>query len=261
MIGTGLPAPRRALAALPLLLAFLGSHLAAQEPTALSVSPALPTTDDALLLVLSGFGCAPQLAAPQRGGETILWSGSSVQCIHATYWRTEAKLEPLPAGAHRAQVVVDGQVAAELDFGVRLASQVLLLHGGRFRATLSWQNPYGPGGGQAQAVGISDQAGYFWFGGPRNPEVTLKVLDGRAINGRFWVFASSLTTVDFDLVVFDIGDGTCLANHDPQSALSSRSSRAAPSHPAHCPQRRYQQARNRNRNFFDFQAFLDPGEQ
>jgi len=87
----------------------------------------------------------------------------------------------------------------------------------------------------------------------------MKVLDGRGINGRFWVFVSSLTTVDFTLVVFDLGDGTCLAFHDPESvAPEGRSRQVAGSHPAHCPERTYHQAPNRNRNFFDFQAFSDP---
>ncbi len=249
------PGARRSwIGALALLIALAASTLSAQEPIALNVSPALPTNDDALLLRLSGFGCAPQLAAPLWNGDTIAWAGTSVQCFDATYWRSEAKLAPLPAGTYRARVIVDGQVAAQLDFTVRAASETLLLHGGRFRAVLQWQNPYGPGGGAARAVAVSDLSGYFWFGGPANPEVTVKVLDGRAINGQFWVFVSSLTTVAFDLGIFDIGDGSCLATHDPESvAVAGRI--VGESHPAHCPERRYQQTAQRNRNFFDFQAF------
>jgi len=259
MISPATSTPRPALA-LALLAALAATPIAAQEPTALSVSPALPTSEDTLLLRLTGFGCAPQLQPPARTDQTIEWRGTSVQCIHATYWRSDAKLAPLPAGTYHARAVVDGQEVASVDFTVRPASETLLLHGGRFRAHLHWQNPYGPGGGVAQAVALSDVAGFFWFGSPANPEVTVKVLDGRGINGRFWVFVSSLTTVDFGLSVFDIGDGTCLANHDPQSAAAPPSSSplVAESHPVHCPERTYHQGPNRNRNFFDFQAFTGP---
>ncbi len=64
-------------------------------------------------------------------------------------------------------------------------------------------------GGQAAAgVEISDQSGYFWFFGSSNMEVTVKVLDGRPVNGHFWLFAASMTTEPFVLALTDT-QGTC----------------------------------------------------
>jgi hypothetical protein len=259
MIRTATSAPGKALAALTLLTALAASPIRAQEPTELTVSPAVPTTEDVLLLRLSGFGCAPQLEPPVRSGEAIAWSGTSVQCIHPVYWRSEARLEPLPAGTYQARAAVDGEVVAQLEFTVRPPSETLLLHGGRFRAVLLWTNPHDGLIRLARAVSVSDFAGYFWFGGPNNPEVALKLLDGRSLNRNYWVMASSLTTLKFDLIVTDIGDGTCLALHAlAPTAPAGRSPLVADSHPPNCPERRYHQAPNRNRNFFDFQAFTDP---
>ena len=45
----------------------------------------------------------------------------------------------------------------------------------------------------ATAVKLSEQAGYFWFFDPDNVEVTVKVIDGRAINGHYWLFIEGMT--------------------------------------------------------------------
>jgi hypothetical protein len=36
-----------------------------------------------------------------------------------------------------------------------------------------------------------------------NPEVLVKILDGRAVNGRFWLFYGSLTDVEYTVTVTD----------------------------------------------------------
>jgi hypothetical protein len=75
----------------------------------------------------------------------------------------------------------------------------------RFEARVSWA----AGGDAGDGIPLSGTAetGYFWFFEPSNVEVAVKVLDGRAINGRFWVFAGSLTDLAYDLAVFDRATG------------------------------------------------------
>ena len=46
------------------------------------------------------------------------------------------------------------------------------------------------------------------FFGPNNWEVLLKVLDARALNGRFWVFYAAATNVEFTVRVTDTSCGT-----------------------------------------------------
>lgn len=80
------------------------------------------------------------------------------------------------------------------------------LQGGRFRVEAS----YNRGTGApltAAAEPLSDAAGYFWFSRPSNPEIAVKVLDGRAVNGHWWVFYGGLTDAGFTLSVVDTATG------------------------------------------------------
>ena len=83
----------------------------------------------------------------------------------------------------------------------------LCLLGGRFVVVLAAADPRSGAVGIGQALVKSDLFGYFSIpaltGNPTNPEVFLKMLDARALNGKFWVFIGGLT--DFELLV-RIGD-------------------------------------------------------
>jgi hypothetical protein len=50
----------------------------------------------------------------------------------------------------------------------------------------------------------------------------IKVLDGRAINGRFWVFYGALSDVDYTLTVTDTQTGQQKTYHNPRGTLASR---------------------------------------
>ncbi len=50
---------------------------------------------------------------------------------------------------------------------------------------------------------LRDSYGAFWIYGDDNPEVSLKVLDGCGINGKFWVFAGGMTERSFLLYIKD----------------------------------------------------------
>ena len=77
----------------------------------------------------------------------------------------------------------------------------LCFEGGRFRATAFWKTAGGDG--QALALPVAADTGYFWFFSPDNLEVNIKVLNGCGVNGRFWVFVSGLTNVEVDVFVED----------------------------------------------------------
>jgi hypothetical protein len=47
------------------------------------------------------------------------------------------------------------------------------------------------------------EAGYFWFFDANNVDLTVRVLDARFINGKFWVFAAALTNGEYTLQVVD----------------------------------------------------------
>lgn len=82
----------------------------------------------------------------------------------------------------------------------------LCLHGGRFAVDAQFATPNGDRG-QAQAVRLTADTGYFYFFGASNVELVVKALDGCGLNGRFWIFSAGLTNVEVDLRVTDTATG------------------------------------------------------
>ncbi len=78
----------------------------------------------------------------------------------------------------------------------------LCLRDGRFRVRASWHDFIGQSG-PAAPFPVTDESGLFHFFSPGNLELAVKVLDGCAINQRFWVFAVGLTNVAVTLDVED----------------------------------------------------------
>jgi hypothetical protein len=50
-------------------------------------------------------------------------------------------------------------------------------------------------------VGAGAAGGYFTFFEPGNPEVFVKLVDGRALNQKYWIFIGTLTDVEFTLTI------------------------------------------------------------
>jgi hypothetical protein len=120
----------------------------------------------------------------------------------------------------------------------------LCLHGGRFRVRAHWRIPNSRDAGLAGARPLLDDTGTLWFFGSDNLELAVKVLDGRAVNGRFWVFAGSLTTVEYWLEVFDTATAAARTYYNPPGsqagiadagAFAGTAAAAAVSPPARAP--------------------------
>lgn len=84
--------------------------------------------------------------------------------------------------------------------------EALCLTDGRFRVEVDWTNPRVEGdqgtGKVFDGIG-TDLSGYFWFFREDNLELAVKILDGRSINGHFWIFWGGLTDVGYTLRVTD----------------------------------------------------------
>ena len=103
----------------------------------------------------------------------------------------------------------DGDGQARCDSGAVEATitcvptdTALCFEGGRFQATAFWKTATAQG--QARALQVTADTGYFWFFSPDNLEVNIKVLNGCGVNGRFWAFVSGLTDVEVDVYVNDL---------------------------------------------------------
>ncbi len=77
---------------------------------------------------------------------------------------------------------------------------------GAFQVEVEWNDGKGRmGGGFAER--LTADAGDFWFFQPTNIELVVKVLDGCAINDRYWVYAAGLTDVGVSMTVRDLRSG------------------------------------------------------
>jgi hypothetical protein len=98
----------------------------------------------------------------------------------------------------------------------------LCLNGSRFTVTVDWTNPRDGSAGTGHALPLTGDTGSFWFFDPRNVELDVKVLDGRGVNGHFWVFYASLTDVEFTLKVTDLETGAEKTYHNQPYTLASQ---------------------------------------
>jgi hypothetical protein len=103
----------------------------------------------------------------------------------------------------------------------------LCLAGGRFRVDVAWRNVGTGATGTGTAVPLTDDTGSFWFFNAANLELLVKVLDGRGVNGHWWVFFGALTDVEYDLTVTDLQSGAHKTYHNPAGTLASRADTAA----------------------------------
>ena len=96
----------------------------------------------------------------------------------------------------------------------------LCLRGGRFRVEAAWKDFEG-NAGVGRAVPLTGETGALWFFQDGNLELVVKVLDGRGLNGRFWVFVASLTSVEFTLTVTDMETGRQKVYSNPSGHMAS----------------------------------------
>jgi hypothetical protein len=102
----------------------------------------------------------------------------------------------------------------------------LCLNGKRFEVEVAWRDFVG-NQGAGEGVTLGDDSGYFWFFAPDNIELVVKVLDGRAVNDRFWVFWAGLTSVAYELTVGHTQDATEWQHHKAAHVFESGADTAA----------------------------------
>src|SRR5262249_13252409 len=98
----------------------------------------------------------------------------------------------------------------------------LCLGGGRFQVDVDWQRDAGDPTQKAQAVGASEASGYFWFTDPYSVELVVKILDGRSVNGFFWVFYGALTDRGYTITVTDRETGEVRTYANEPGQIMSR---------------------------------------
>ncbi len=99
--------------------------------------------------------------------------------------------------------------------GGAAASSTLYLEDGRFLVDVDWSDPARGLEGKGHPQGLTLKSGQFWFDWNQNPQVVVKILDGRTQNGHYWIHVAALTDLDFFVHVTDVVAGTTRTYHNP----------------------------------------------
>jgi hypothetical protein len=97
----------------------------------------------------------------------------------------------------------------------------LCVNGGRFKVTAVFRAPTQSASLPAAAAGIAADSGAFSFFSANNLELLVKVVDGRAFNGKFWVFIASASNVEYTVTVTDTTTNAVKTYTNPQGTLAS----------------------------------------
>ena len=155
--------------------------------------------------------------APTASDLAYAWTGSSAAIATIGLAQKTGILE-VPVGDYALRV--DQTLAATAKaVGSCTAGPYLCLAGDRFRAEVTWKA--NGAAAPAQAVSLSGDTGYFWFVDPANVELVVKVLDGRGINGSFWVFYGGLTNLAYTLTITDTVTGAVKVYTNPAGRFAS----------------------------------------
>ncbi|HLX06983.1 MAG TPA: hypothetical protein VKY89_03875 [Thermoanaerobaculia bacterium] len=208
-----------------------------QSPTPIYMSPASPTEGEPFLveadLVVPGGTAAGTVDLDGQQDiileiTTIITSPEPPGSLQHFEWSVPA----VAAGAYTLEISSPFVGLVRQGIAVRPRTAQLGLVGKRFQVAVADQQA----GASPAAVLLSDAGGYFTLFDPGNVELTVKLVDGRPVNGQWWVFIASMTNTGFTVSVTDTQGGTCI----PFST---------------CPTRTYTNPPDTNQNFIDVAAF------
>jgi hypothetical protein len=121
------------------------------------------------------------------------------------------------------QMAAEGPASAPT--GLAAGNPSIILNN-RFEVMINWTDFAGQ---QGQGLGqqLTPDSGSFYFFSESNVEAFVKVLDGRHINGRFWVFVAGLSNVEFTVSVRDLSTSSTRYYGNPSGQFASISDTSA----------------------------------
>ena len=126
------------------------------------------------------------------------------------------------AGDHLYAATADGVFVYDLSASAPCGDvTALCLNASRFKVDVNWRVLASGQSGKGTPIPIVDDTGTFWFFTPTNLELMIKVLDGRGVNGKFWVFFGALSNVEYTVTVTDTATGAVRTYLNPSGTLAS----------------------------------------
>lgn len=187
----------------------------------IDLSPTAPGPGDSVAVVLSSlqysFGGSSLYFPhePRVLGDHVVFDAEAFYCPFTCppgspvgYLGHRFVVPPLSPGLKFVTIQYGTQVITERSFTVAAPDASVFLDGGRFELELEWRDHEGEEH-TAAAEALTDLSGKFWFFHPENIELVVKVLDGRAVNGAFWLFAASMTDLGYTLTITDHDLASC----------------------------------------------------
>lgn len=170
-----------------------------------------------VLVDASGFGTR----AVDTDTTGALWLLQEALIVSPPFFRL-ARLDPVTGTLRPASFDLDIHPdAMAIQPGCEPTATARCLLGGRFRATVAWRDfEDRTGEGQVAPRGSADSA-LFWFFEPANFEILVKMVDGCAENGHYWVFAAGTTDVEHTLEVTDLQTGEVFSSTNPLGQASA----------------------------------------
>jgi hypothetical protein len=183
--------------------------------------PDAPLTDTGpLTFFITGFDACPTIFAqsilPPGNVLEVRYSGECAILPPGPFlFELPVEFGPLAPGPYEIRVldldffpipaVVTKEVVVHDADGCAPGAEILCLQASRFRVEVEWRDFTGrTGRGQAIPLADRDDTGLFWFFDEENVELTVKVLQGCGVNGSWWVFLASGSTVEYTVTVTDI---------------------------------------------------------
>ena len=203
---------RASLLAIPALLLFVRPGGSQESAGSIGFTPGQPVAGRRVIFTMSGSALA---------GSGYRWDfgdGVVTQLPAPIHVYSEA-------GVYNVGLTVEtesGPVTVQRSIEV-LSATTLRLNGGRFDVSMTARDQRTERTGEGQAIPENDLFGYFSIPAltsqPDNPEMFVKILDARPVNGQFWVFYNGLTDLDVTLTVRENPTGIVKTyRKDPGSA-------------------------------------------
>ena len=96
----------------------------------------------------------------------------------------------------------------------------------RFQVTVDWRDHSG-NQGQGRVASENLQTALFWFFGPENIELAVKLIDGGSFNDHFWVFYGALSDIEYTVRALDTMTGEEKVYHNPAGEFCGQGDTAA----------------------------------
>jgi ELWxxDGT repeat protein len=171
------------------------------------VSYTLTVTDTQTGLTRRYFNPQGQLASV---GDTQGFGPLGANAAHPRPPVSVAPPSPLPLITERTGKAASCQAGAER----------LCLNNGRFAVEVAWKDFQGHTG-KGRTLPLTGDTGAFWFFNADNLELMVKALDGRPVNGKFWVFYGALSNVEYTVTVTDTQTGKMHVYKNPSGRFAS----------------------------------------